>query len=107
MTWCPDSTPARTWTSRRWRKNGRGTLPLRRRGEGMLETVIQCTKSIRDTITDMLSEPLVEEGTAELYSVSGFTALVAMHAVNVHNWHLSQVSRTCEGGQRRRGLHPI
>lgn len=73
----------------------------------MLETVIQCTKSIRDTITDMLSEPLVEEGTAELYSVSGFTALVAMHAVNVHNWHLSQVSRTCEGGQRRRGLHPI
>ncbi|KAM5343890.1 hypothetical protein ACJ41O_012427 [Fusarium nematophilum] len=74
--------------------------------ESMRQGVIPCTKSIRDVIADMLSESPDEDDTAEPYYMSGFTALVAVHAVNVHNWHLSQVSRTMRRGMRAAGFTP-
>ncbi|KAF7555081.1 hypothetical protein G7Z17_g2416 [Cylindrodendrum hubeiense] len=74
--------------------------------EAMRQVVIPCTKSIRDVIGDMLSESSDEDDVAEPYCVSGFTALVAVHAVNVHNWHLSQVSRTMNRGMKTAGFAP-
>ncbi|KAH7000792.1 hypothetical protein EDB80DRAFT_582883 [Ilyonectria destructans] len=74
--------------------------------EAMRKTVIPCTKTIRDIIADMLSEFPDEDEVSEPYCVSGFTALVAVHAINVHNWHLSQVSRTMRRGMKMAGIGP-
>ncbi|KAH8648245.1 hypothetical protein BGZ61DRAFT_547744 [Ilyonectria robusta] len=75
--------------------------------EVMRQAVIPCTKSIRDILADMLSEvPPDEDEVADSYGVSGFTALVAVHAVNIHNWHLSQVSRTMRRGMKTAGIAP-
>ncbi|KAH7161040.1 hypothetical protein EDB81DRAFT_783748 [Dactylonectria macrodidyma] len=75
--------------------------------EAMRQEVIPCTKSIRDILADMLSEiPPDEDDVAESYGMSGFTALVAVHAVNIHNWHLSQVSRTMRRGMKTAGIAP-
>lgn len=75
--------------------------------EAMRQAVIPCTKSIRDILADMLSEvPPDEDEVADSYGVSGFTALVAVHAVNIHNWHLSQVSRTMRRGMKTAGIAP-
>ena len=48
-------------------------------------------KTIREVMVDMISGQPGDETPGEPYSVSGFTALVIMHAVNVHMWHMIQV----------------
>lgn len=37
---------------------------------------------------------------AEPYSISRYTALVVVHAVNIHVWHLNQISQTLRQGMK-------
>lgn len=81
-------------------------VPTAAAWEAMRQTVVPCTRSIRDILADMLSESSDEDEATEPYYVSGFTALVAVHAVNVHNWHLAQVSRTLRRVMKTAGYAP-
>ncbi|KAL1887401.1 hypothetical protein Sste5346_010242 [Sporothrix stenoceras] len=75
--------------------------------ETIRQTVIPCVKSIRDVVADMLSgSPDGGNDVPEPYYVSAFTTLVAVHAINVHNWHVSQVSQTLMRGTKTPGCMP-
>ncbi|CAK7237184.1 hypothetical protein SEUCBS140593_009872 [Sporothrix eucalyptigena] len=75
--------------------------------EAARQTVIPCTRRIRDVVADMLAgAPGGGDDAPEPYYVSAFTTLVAVHAVNVHNWHVSQVSQTLARGTRTPGCTP-
>lgn len=50
------------------------------------------TKTIRDVMGDMLAGTTNDSTEYSPYYVSGFTALVITHAVNVYAWNLSQLT---------------
>ncbi|KAK9774958.1 hypothetical protein SCAR479_08232 [Seiridium cardinale] len=52
------------------------------------------SQTIQGVLLDILQGSNDEVLATEPYYISRFTALVVMHAVNVHVWHLNQVSRT-------------
>lgn len=60
-------------------------------------------KTIQTVLVDTLSGMTDDDSAPEPYSISGFTALTVIHAVNVHAWHLSQVSQTLSKGLKTRG----
>ncbi|KAK6064492.1 3-hydroxyisobutyrate dehydrogenase [Seiridium cupressi] len=50
-------------------------------------------RTFRAVLSDMLADRARDGPTPPQYYISSFTALVVMHAVNIHVWHLSQVSQ--------------
>ncbi|KAM0809821.1 hypothetical protein AB5N19_10168 [Seiridium cardinale] len=50
-------------------------------------------RTFRTVLSDMLADRARDGPSPPQYYISGFTALVVMHAVNIHVWHLSQVSQ--------------
>jgi hypothetical protein len=62
--------------------------------------------ALRQTLTDtpqhtmqsilecMIQPPATEQMTREPYRMSGFTALVVMHGVNIYLWHLNQLAQS-------------
>ncbi|KAI0121269.1 hypothetical protein BJ170DRAFT_588186 [Xylariales sp. AK1849] len=61
------------------------------------------SRTFQRVLLDVLSESTDEAIITEPYYISRFTALVVMHAVNVHVWHLNQVSQTLKQGMRAAG----
>ncbi|QKX53822.1 uncharacterized protein TRUGW13939_00902 [Talaromyces rugulosus] len=50
--------------------------------------------TIHSILECMIQPPATEQITRESYRMSGFTALVVMHAVNVYLWHLNQLAQS-------------
>lgn len=50
--------------------------------------------TIQGILTRMIQIPTDNQAVTERYYMSGFTALVIMHAVNIHLWHLNQLSQS-------------
>lgn len=50
--------------------------------------------TIQGILKSMIQIPTDNQPATERHRMSGFTALVIMHAVNIHLWHLSQLSQS-------------
>ena len=67
------------------------------------QTTAAPTKTIQTVLVDTLSGVADDDPAPEPYYISGFTALIVIHAVNVHVWHISQVSQTLSKGLKTGG----
>jgi len=67
------------------------------------QTTVAPTKTIQTVLVDTLSGVTDDNPAPEPYYISGFTALVVIHAANIHVWHISQVSQTLSKGLKITG----